>query len=239
MWGGRISELALTINNPEDPDRPVVQILVGGRDPFTEVAPGWGGFDPNDILGSDSPLLPVPHGRRVAVYRCSCGEAGCGCIAPIILPSADGRFVHWLDFGDFVGRFSGPLDTGGGIGEPEGKPWPLPDFRFRHEQYVGEIERASADLSYETPRRRTARLLRERLAPLAPVLPPDLRLRWVVPSWEGEGVALSFDRPGRDYRQVVLQLTSRQTDPEAAAADLARQLLGVPPADWARRFGSE
>jgi hypothetical protein len=64
------------------PDRPVVQILVDGRKAFADQLPGWQGFDPADMLGDQSPLLPEDLGRRVAVYRCSCGIAGCGVIAP-------------------------------------------------------------------------------------------------------------------------------------------------------------
>lgn len=236
--GGRISELALKIHAPQHPDQPEVSILIDGADPFLEIAPDWRGFDPNDILGHAAPLVPEPHGRRVAVYRCSCGEAGCGCIAPIVAASPDGRYVHWLDFRNFVGWFSGPIAPPVAEDEPgDGTPWDLADVRFDRGQYLREVNRAATDFSWETPRRRTARLLRERLAPLAPVLPPDLRLGWVVPAWEGDGIALSFEHAApEDYRQVVLRLTSRHEDPETAAADLARQLLTTPPAEWGRRF---
>ncbi|MGZ0149556.1 hypothetical protein ACXJJ3_21000 [Kribbella sp. WER1] len=64
------------------PDWPVMEIRVNGANPFEAVAPDWRGFDPADILG---PLVPVEGGRRVAVYRCSCGEPGCGVIAPHIV----------------------------------------------------------------------------------------------------------------------------------------------------------
>lgn len=236
--GGRISELTLEIQAPEHPDRPEVRILIDGEDPFVRVASGWRGFDPNDILGSRSPLLPEPDGRRVAVYRCSCGEAGCGSIAPVILSPFDDD-VYWLDFRNVVGRFTGPTaehQDDEDAADP-GRPWELPDFRFRRQQYVREIERASADLGWETPRRRTARLLRERLVPLDPVLPPDLRLEWVVPAWDDRGFALSFARVhDGSYEQAVLRLTSRHDDPQPAADEMARRLLATPPSGWRRTF---
>lgn len=236
---GRVSVLALDIHNHDDPDRPVVHIGVDGEDPFATVVPGWAGFDPDDVLGGDSPLLPTANGRRVALYRCSCGEAGCGSIAPLVVASPDGRHVHWVDFRDFVGVFFRPLAAPVEDGDDwQGRPVPVPDLRFDLGQYVQEIGRASADLSWETPRRRTARLLRERLAPLRPVLPPDLRLGWVVPAWDGPGVALSFERDD-PYRQVVLRLASRHEDPEPAAGEMADRLLASPPTDWARTFRLE
>ena len=216
----------------------MVRILVDGEDPFAKVAPGWGGFDPDDILGSDSPLLPVGGGgRRVAVYRCSCGEAGCGSIAPLVVTSADGRYVHWIDFRDFVGRFAGPLAAYPDTDDDEGKSWNLPDLRFALDPYQAEIRRSTADLSWETPRRTAARLLHERLRPLDLVLPPNLGLARVMPAWEGEGLIMSFEtRGGEPFRQVVLRLTSRHEDPERAAADMAAQLRSTPPSGWARAF---
>jgi hypothetical protein len=83
------------------PDWPVVQVLADGRDPFAEAAPDWRGFDPDKILAAESPLLPVAGlGRRVAVYRRSCGEACCGVIAPVIVASPDGSRISWTDFRD-------------------------------------------------------------------------------------------------------------------------------------------
>ena len=67
-------------------------------------------FDPAKMLGPHSPLLPEDMGRRVAVYRCSCGEAGCGVIAPVIVASPDGTRISWVDFRDYVGVFIGPVE---------------------------------------------------------------------------------------------------------------------------------
>jgi hypothetical protein len=74
----------------------------------------------------------------------------------VIVPSPDGRRVSWVDFRDYTGVF---VDLDRRIGSnDEGRCWDLPDLHFGREQYIAEIERASADGSWETSRRRTARL---------------------------------------------------------------------------------
>lgn len=173
------------------PDWPVVKVLVDGLDPFEIVAPGWRGFDPAEMLGDTSPLLPRDNGRRVAIYRCSCGEAGCGVIAAMIVPSPDGHRVSWVDFRDYVGVFSDPVEDS--AAEHGGSPWQLPDLHFERKQYLAEVQRATRDRSWETPRRRTARLLEQWLKPLGLVLPPDLPLSWMSPAWNEDGAAIMFE----------------------------------------------
>lgn len=237
---GGLSILSLQFEVIDDhPDWPVVSILVDGRDPFAAVAPGWRGFDPAEMLGPRSPLLPADRGRRVAVYCCSCGESGCGVIAPVIVPSPDGRRVSWVDFRDYTGAFIGPVaELADGN---EGRRWDLPDLHFDRAQYLAEIERASRDVSWESDRRRTARLLYERLEPLKLVLPPDLGLAQAFPPWNDDGVALMFERrlhtPRFEVRQQMLRLTSTLNDPDQAAQDMARRLLSTSPHDWADSFG--
>jgi hypothetical protein len=229
------SDLRLRFLVRDRADWPVVQILVDGREAFTDQLPGWQGFDPADLLGERSPLLPDDPGRRVAVYRCSCGIAGCGVVAPRIETSADGRRVSWVDFRDYVGVFDRPTPSGG---DPAGgRPWPIPDLHFDRDQYVAEVERASADRSWETPRRVVARLVADELRDA--VIPPDLRLRWAAPAWDGDGVQLSFDgRPaGGPVVQRVLLLTSDVAEPEGAARDVVEQLRAAPPDEWPARFG--
>lgn len=158
----------------------------------------------------------------------------------MIVPSPDGRRVSWVDFRDYVGVFAGPVTESGNTGD--GRPWDLPDLHFGRQQYVAEIERASRDRSWETGRRRTARLLYERLNPLGLVLPPDLGLAWAAPAWNEDGVALMFQQiirtPRFEIRQQLLRLTSTLDDPEQAAEDMAQQLLSTSPDDWAGSFGS-
>lgn len=225
------------------PDRPVVSILVDGADPFRTVAPDWLGFDPAAVLGWDSPLLPTHLGRRVAVKRCSCGEAGCGVIAPAIVASPDGRRVSWVDFRNFVGVFIDPVWDG--VVDHEGKPWSLPDLHFDRAQYVAEVSRAMADLSWETPRRRCARLVRERLTAVRATVPPGLELVRVVPSRGTVGFDLSLafvrDVPDPEYSRdwAELRLRSDAPDADAAASDVVDRLLAESPSDWTTRFGDD
>ncbi len=236
---GGLSILSLQFEVAGDPDWPVVRVLVDGQDPFAAVAPGWHGFDPAQMLGPGSPLLPMDPGRRVALYYCLSGEAGRGVVSTVIVSSPDGRRISWVDFRDYVGAFSGPV-TESADGDV-GRPWDLPDLHFDRDQYIAEIERASQDRSWETDRRKTARLLYERLEPLKLVLPPDLGLAWASPAWREDGVTLMFQRviraPWVRVRQQMLQLASTFGDPDQAAEDMARRLLSTSPDDWVDSFG--
>ena len=221
-------------------DWPVVQVLVDGREAFVDELPGWQGFDPGDMLGDHSPLLPEVHGRRVAVYRCSCGIEGCGVIAPVIMASPDGQRGSWVDFRDYTGVFTGP--TAPDTGRLDGRPWPFQDLHFGRRQYVAEIRRVSGDSSWETSRRVTARLVADGLRAQDVVLPADLRLQWAAPTWNADGVELSFeDRPpgGESFRQVLLRLDSAHSEPEQAAHDILSRLQAIPVSEWGTRFGSQ
>jgi hypothetical protein len=239
---GRLSVLTLRFDVLDDgPDWPVVTIVVDGENPFGVVAKDWRGFDPGQILGEGSPLAPTGDGRRVAVTTCSCGIAGCGVIAPVIVTSPDGRRASWVDFRDFTGVFDGPIADSH---DQEGQPWLLPDLHFDRQQYLAEVERATHDWSWETDRRATARLLGKQLRELNPTLPPDLKLRWAAPPWGADGVELCFERPydGRSQfegAQALLRLTSAQTQPADAAADMLTQFLAVAPEERARVFRYE
>lgn len=223
----------------DSPDWPVTDVLINGEDLFARVAQDWRGFDPPKILGHASPLIPVPEGRRVAVYRCSCGEAGCGVIAPVIVASPDGQRVSWMDFRNYTGVFIDPVSEW--VGEVEGRPWDLPDIHFDREQYLAEVERASRDESWETSHRRTARLLAEILRPHDLVLPPDLGFAWALPAGSEGGVAVMFEHisqdPQQNIRQQLLRLTSDCSDPEIAANEMSDRLFSTPPDRWAARFG--
>jgi len=223
------------------PDWPVVSIQVDGDDPFHAVAEGWLGFDPAEILGPESPLLPTAFGRRVALNRCSCGEAGCGVIAPVVVASPDGRRISWVDFRDYVGVFIDPVCDE--AKDYEGKPWNLRDVHFDREQYLAEVARASADRSWETPRRRVARLVHEGLDAVGATAPPNLELRRVGPTWGSDdfSVYLAFTHVTREPEYTVdrqmLTLSSTAEDPDDAATQIVERLLNEFPDDWARLFG--
>jgi hypothetical protein len=221
------------------PDWPALTISVDGANPFADVAPEWRGFDPAAMLGTRSPFIPETFGRRVALHRCTCGEAGCGVIAPVVVMSSDQRTVSWVDFRDYTGVFWGPT-----VDEPvdaEGRPWDLADIHFDTAHYLAEVTRASGDRSWETPRRQVARLVHERLAPLGLRLHPDMELAWVSPAWSAEGVSLMFqqrtDEPTFSLAQQLLVLSSDLEEPQAAAEDIARTLLSVDREDWVQAFG--
>lgn len=237
-----LSVLSLQIQVLDDrpADRPVVTILVDGAPPFEGVAPGWRGFDPDDLLGADSPLLPPDYGRRTALLTCSCGVGGCGVMAPYVVPSPDGRRVSWVDFRDYVGVFDQPVARGSE--DHEGRPWDLPDLHFDRAQYEAEVARAAADRSWETPRRTLSRLIRERAKARPDMLPPGRSLRFVCPAWHDEDgivIALTVTEPdGQGTTDgPLLHLRTGFADP-VAATDAITELLGEAPAEeLRRRFG--
>jgi hypothetical protein len=239
---GGLSVLTLRVDVlDDDPDWPVLAIVVDGENPFDLVAKDWRGFDPGQILGEGSPLTPTDGGRRVAVTTCSCGIAGCGVIAPIIVGSPDGRRVSWVDFRDFTGIFNGPIADSR---DEEGQPWRLPDLHFDREQYLAEVERATHDWSWETDRRATARLLGKQLREFSPTLPSDRTFRWAAPPRGADGVEVLFERPHDgssrfEDSQALLRLTSTRVDPAEAAADMLAQFLAVPPEERAGFFRYE
>jgi len=240
--GSGLSVLSLRLEVAHSgPDWPVVSIDVDGHDPFREVADGWLGFDPAEMLGDASPLLPTSFGQRVAVKRCSCGEAGCGVIAPVIVASPDGRRISWIDFRDYTGVFIGPLCDE--AKDYEGTPWSLPDMHFDRAQYAAEVARARADRSWESPRRRVARLVHEQLSAVGATVPPNLELRRVGPTWgtDGFSVCLAFAHivrePEYSVDRQMLELSSSAENPDSAASEIVERLLGEFPDDWARLFG--
>ena len=221
------------------PAVPAVAIRVNGVDPFAAVAPSWRGFSPEAVLGTGSPLLPSDFGRRVAVYSCSCGIPGCGVIAPVIVPSPDGRRVSWIDFRNYTGVFDEP--TSDLVEHHDGSPWDIPDLHFDRELYCTEIARASEDTSWETPQRRTTRLLRTMIEAMDLTPPPGLTLWWVAETTSAPGVELCFG-PAQPWASTpppptMLRLVSPYTDPHEAARDMAAQLHAMPPGKWLQAFG--
>src|ERR1700722_12139439 len=115
-----------------------VVIAVNGRRPFARAGRrAYRAFHPAALLDLDLvPLRPAVPARRVAVYQCTCGHAGCGCIAPVI--SRAGGLITWTDFRDFTGCYEQPLaseapDPG------HGRPLPLPDLSFDTGPYLAEV----------------------------------------------------------------------------------------------------
>ncbi len=207
---------------------PVATLLIDGIDLFSDLAPnGFVGFDPDELLGPDEPLVPAEPARRVAVYRCSCGEPGCGVVAPVI--SGGDAEVRWTDFQDFTGWFFSPLPED----EPEdGRSLGAPELTFDATQYLNEVRRAASDRSWETPIRRTARLLKVMLEDRSDALAESgLELGGVFPSFRSKtSVSVSFRGVG------VLTLTADAGTPEGSAAEMMGNLFSKRPDQWMTAF---
>lgn len=218
---------------------PIAKVLIDGKDVFAGLGPnGFVGFDPDDLLSPDQPLLPVDSARRVAVYRCSCGEPGCGVVAPVI--SGTDAEVRWRDFQDFTGWFDRPLPED----EPQGgRPLDIPELTFEAAQYFNELLRATSDRSWETPTRQSARVLQELLAENAATwIRMGLKLDWVFPAHRVEdGVSLAFIDVDHRYVQrpfghLVMTLTASSGSPETRASEMLQHLLSKSPEEWMAAF---
>jgi hypothetical protein len=223
-----MTDLALGFGtDPEAPDRAVVTVRLDGADLGAAAGrPAYTGFDPDEILRDPSPLLPGERPRRVAVYRCSCGEAGCGTVA--VLVSREGDRVVWRDARDYVGVFVGPV---AGEEPAGGTPLDLPDVTFDAERYAAEVARAAADRSWETARRVTARLLTDRLRDDERLAALRLTVRGVAPHHLlRDGMTIGFwDAAGG---QLLVDVRAPEREPAEWAADLAEELLGRNPDTW-------
>ncbi len=221
-----LRRIAFRIDHGESPDWPNVTVLVDDEDVIGR-ATGFQGFDPEELFGADSPLLPADPPRRVAIYRCSCGEPGCGCAACIV-SETDG-VVHWQDFRDFVGVYAKPTVGDDPTG---GKRHAMPDLSFDAEQYRAEVQRASTDRSWETDGRRVARLLRARLITGKEVLDElGYKVGWVSPEWDREN---SFSVELRVPRgQVVVRVDAhwRLTEKDLVE-EMASTLLNQSERRW-------
>ena len=96
----------------EDEDFPTLTVLIDGYDALHRVGDSWfKGFEAAEILGPQSPSLPIDPGRRVAVYRFVCGFSDDGVVAPMIERRVDAT-IAWTDFRDYTGVFYGPTAVG-------------------------------------------------------------------------------------------------------------------------------
>jgi hypothetical protein len=136
----------------------------------------------------------------------------------------------------YVGVFVGP--TAHDADHGEGHAWPIHDLHFDRGQYLAEIRRASADRSWETPRRATARLVADGLRTHGGIIPPAPVVGWVSPAGDNDGIQLSLERGqpgGKHFQQQLLSLTSVHSEPASAAHDI-EQLRAVPADHWPARY---
>ena len=228
--GDLISALELRVErNGTDghPDYPVVTILIDGRETLARHGRrGYKGFSPTQMLGARSPLLPGDTPRRIAVYGC-CGITRCGCVAPLV--SQRGDQVTWTDFRDFTAVNDGPATEA----SPEGGVLlPFPDLVFDARQYRAEIERATADGSWQTPDWQAAHRLWQFLDQERSQL---ARLGWVPDGIrsdyrEGQFDVWLTDTAGRE--QIRVRLTAGDGTSADRARRMADALVRTEPGHW-------
>ena len=245
-----LNELRLEVVFPENGDDcPRVLILIDGEDRLSHAGrTDWVGFDPSEVFASKEVLLPGVVPCRVAVYQCSCGEPGCGSLAPVI--ESDGEnLVRWTDFQDFTGVFDGPRL----ISDPEdedpfsdGHPLAVDDLVFNRQQYEAEIVRAAADMSWESDGRATARLLgnlvRKQEAPrmkAANVALVGVTFDWSSngdPTWTMQLRPVSSPEASQSFRQMLMTLPVVDGSPERQAQSLFEMLQSIPESNWGSNF---
>jgi hypothetical protein len=125
----------------------VVTILIDGADVLRGrfTTRDFIGFPAEQLLEPNSALLPRQPPRRVALYRCNCGEPYCAVVAPMI--AEDGCVVSWYDLREFRLVFHEPLpdEPLDFDDEAAGLELPITEIGFESGQYRSEVARASAE----------------------------------------------------------------------------------------------
>jgi len=210
------------------PNAPVVRILVDGEELLAQgdSSSGFVGFDPQQLLLTRA-LVPTEPPLRVALHQCSCGLAGCGCVAMVIESAGD--TIRWTDPRNLVGVYVTPIYDG--EGEWEGEPHDFGNIVFDADQYLQEVERATRDRSWETEPLLIGRLLAELLgAARAEFADHGYHLGWVSPWWEDDReFRVEFIGP---TGQVIVGLESSAATPEERPQEMAAALENTPPEVW-------
>ncbi|CAG0929682.1 hypothetical protein PLCT1_01108 [Planctomycetaceae bacterium] len=183
-----------------------VRFIADGVDLIESFCEGSLGLDPDDVLLPNAlAASSAPHVALIA--RCDCGVIGCGDIEAEI--TLVGEVVTWV---------LGPEQSG-----------TSPILRFAAASYIRELERATADTSWETPDRTAARLLRasvnqEMLAA------HDLRFLWASGRVRDHTFTVSLELSPGPY-QVLLHIPWRDQSPGAIASEMAT-VIETPPESW-------
>lgn len=149
-------------------------------------------------------------------------------------PASGGKAIRW----------SGDEFSEGSEDEPSSRKLKLGPFRFELKEYEQELERADLERSWESPDRRTARLVREGLRRRPRSLAdPDwvFDLAWAgVSVWRqngtaetAQGVSVSLRSGGR---QIVIDFPDEGGPPEERAEAIIQTLVHADPADWRVSF---
>jgi hypothetical protein len=224
-----VLELRVLMRGGWKKDAPALEAFVDGVrlgdgtecDDFT-------GHWPEQLLGETHPLLPLAP-RRVSLLCCGCGEWGCGEIAPLV--QVTGGVVTWTDFRLYLAAALDPdLPDDPALGRPLG--WP--DLTFDVEQYRAELDRATADRSWEPEGMHVADLLLRRLTAEPELLAGSgLELHGVPWMSELDSVCLNL----LDQRRLVrLIVPSPGRTPDERVAAALRALASTPPEAWRASF---
>lgn len=161
------------------------------------------GVDPDGLLVDPSPLRAGSSPSTATIGRCRCGSTDCGSLAVTITREADA--VTWTTAADPFG------------------------VRFDAAQYDAEVERAISDVSWETPDRTAARLIRTSIDHEA------LRRHGVQFSWASgriteRAMTIVLECTAEPYQLLVD--VAWQDDPPESIAQRCLEVLAGPPSCW-------
>ena len=209
------NRLRLEIRLVESPE---LIAMIDGRDVLGDL---WDslGPDPDLLLGPASPLVPTDEGAEVVLRVNLCGDADCGSVLAWV--RRDGREVVWDRF-----RWRH------GVALPA-----LGPFRFDATEYLVEVERADGERDWESPDRRTARLVAAALRSDDRLTSTGWGVSWVAPNntapWDSTDYALGVCvglTPGESG--IILGFASDARDPAERAAQICEVILAGDPAKW-------
>ncbi|MFD5872558.1 hypothetical protein [Streptomyces sp. NPDC060322] len=201
--------------------------VVDGRDILAAVFEDGPAEDPRHLLGPGTPLHATGAPREVRLAEAECTEGCCGAVHVTI--RREGRHVVW-----------------NGWRNPDDDELCLPEFRFDADQYDAELRRAGADLGWEWPARRVARLLEARLRAHS-----DRLAAWTCElsavsawPWEPERIVVLLFHPGlaaveedRPWLQFRMAFPVTGDDPAEQAERLCALITAADPRQVAEVCG--
>ena len=183
------------------------QVLVFVDDVEMTAAGAGLGMDPYDVFVPDNRLVATTEPHRVPIARCECGVYGCGSTDVTIVRAEES--VHW----DW--ELEKPMARG---------------VTFPAGAYDAAVEDLVRDRSWETPERRSGRLVLER-ADHDALASNGLELQWVGKDHrDARRFQASLGR-ATDYQVFVSVPWDDQSPDEVAEAMVAE--LKRPPREWA------
>ncbi|MBF6507632.1 hypothetical protein IU422_07720 [Nocardia farcinica] len=223
----QLSQLVLRIVVPELGSDGTVEVrpIVDGVDVVAAGLPKEPAESPRTLLGADAPLVATAEPREVRLAEAVCTEGCCGALYVTI--RRDGEHVVWSDWRD-----------------PDSPGTAMPEFRFDAQQYQAEVDRASADRSWEWRACTVARLLQCEL---------ERQTEWFE-RWDCRLIGVHsyplsrawftfyFSHPrraGRDDPWLQFRIVRRVSpaDPETEATEILERLLARDPREIAEVCG--